>query len=498
MTRLNHRILRVLALGVAYAATGCIPSLPDIECLRSTDCAAPALCMEQRCVALESTCGAPPDGATLGGACGACGDGAWTCDAGGWTCVGATTTDDAALCGCEPAPGAVGDACGSCGGEWRCAAGGWMCDGPAPNACGGCGAITPAAATPGYACDRDEDGEIDGVWTCTGASTAACLDPSDNGCGGTASLDGAPGERCGACGGGRWRCSTADAVECCFDDGDGGCLREEPVNLCGGCAAIPDVVGTSCGSCGSGTWALDCARDRVVCRDDQHNACGGCAALAAAPGSACAGGAWACAGADDVVCVGGPATNACGGTAELAAAPGTACGACGTGTVVCAGPDLTACAGDTPLNACGGCDALPVRVGEACATGRVWSCGASGTAAGLSCSPPDELGVCGGTPVARDLYADCGDCGGRYACTTPGGLPECVVAPERALRVRFVDEDGDGFGDRDDPGSSVCGDALGYADNATDCDDARELTNPEADEVPGNGEDDDCDRATPD
>ncbi len=59
-------------------------------------------------------------------------------------------------------------------------------------------------------------------------------------------------------------------------------------------------------------------------------------------------------------------------------------------------------------------------------------------------------------------------------------------------RLRFADEDGDGFGD---PAQSAlrCDDTGAWADNALDCDDTRAAVHPGAPEVTGDGRDGDCD-----
>ncbi len=61
----------------------------------------------------------------------------------------------------------------------------------------------------------------------------------------------------------------------------------------------------------------------------------------------------------------------------------------------------------------------------------------------------------------------------------------------------YTDADGDGFGD---PASSVkvCETPAGYVADATDCDDGDAATNPGAEEVPGDGVDNDCNPETSD
>jgi hypothetical protein len=71
-----------------------------------------------------------------------------------------------------------------------------------------------------------------------------------------------------------------------------------------------------------------------------------------------------------------------------------------------------------------------------------------------------------------------------------------VLAPERRPRTLYLDTDGDGFGDRDDPGRALCGGTEGYAETPDDCDDTRDRVSPAQPEIPGNGRDDDCDPST--
>lgn len=59
-------------------------------------------------------------------------------------------------------------------------------------------------------------------------------------------------------------------------------------------------------------------------------------------------------------------------------------------------------------------------------------------------------------------------------------------------REWYPDEDGDGYGDASDP-STACGAPAGHVDDATDCDDTEADVHPDADEVCGDGLDQDCD-----
>jgi len=62
----------------------------------------------------------------------------------------------------------------------------------------------------------------------------------------------------------------------------------------------------------------------------------------------------------------------------------------------------------------------------------------------------------------------------------------------------WPDTDGDGFGDSDAELVEACAAPPGHADNATDCDDTDPDVNPDAEEVPCDGVDNDCDAATVD
>ena len=105
----------------------------------------------------------------------------------------------------------------------------------------------------------------------------------------------------------------------------------------------------------------------------------------------------------------------------------------------------------------------------------------------------------------QDGITECdGDCDDADAATYPDAPELCDgadndcdgdVDEELPLADYYVDADGDGFGDANEPTVNDCGPPAGYADNADDCDDAAADVYPGATEVACNGVDNDCDGA---
>ena len=101
-----------------------------------------------------------------------------------------------------------------------------------------------------------------------------------------------------------------------------------------------------------------------------------------------------------------------------------------------------------------------------------------------------------------------GDCDDDTAQRSPGRAEECDAAaldndcdgledaadPDLVWLPYYLDSDGDGFGDVDAPfpAGLACSPPAGHVLDATDCDDAAPGVHPGANEVPGNGADDDC------
>jgi predicted outer membrane repeat protein len=113
----------------------------------------------------------------------------------------------------------------------------------------------------------------------------------------------------------------------------------------------------------------------------------------------------------------------------------------------------------------------------------------SGDSTTGACLPPEGYAVtnddCDDTEPAAWTNADetCdgvdNDCNGQI----DEGLP---------LTQQWADNDGDGYGDPDNP-VLACGPGSGVVDNARDCDDTDANTSPDAIDTAGNGIDEDCD-----
>ena len=219
------------------------------------------------------------------------------------------------LCGgCAPLQESEGQACGSCdSGRWRCVGGDLACEGDLA------GRATDATCPEGARClegrcvaarcTRDED-----CLAATGAQiceAGACVDPAcwnDRDC----------SEETPLCEGGR-----------CVS---GGC--EGARNACGGCAALAEAPGDACGACGGGTLRCATSGDALFCEGapdltSDPASCGGCG-NACAPGAACVGGVCEAPGRCEVDqdCPGGQVCSA--GVCGAASCPEsiTFCGTC--------------------------------------------------------------------------------------------------------------------------------------------------------------------------
>ena len=97
--------------------------------------------------------------------------------------------------------------------------------------------------------------------------------------------------------------------------------------------------------------------------------------------------------------------------------------------------------------------------------------------------------------------SDCDDAdNGNYPGNSEvcdGADNDCDGTADNGLETTdyWLDEDGDGYGvgEDDAPTTSSCQELVGYSTFGGDCDDLDELVNPEAEEVPGNEIDEDCD-----
>ncbi|MCB9677926.1 MAG: hypothetical protein H6737_22700 [Alphaproteobacteria bacterium] len=114
------------------------------------------------------------------------------------------------------------------------------------------------------------------------------------------------------------------------------------------------------------------------------------------------------------------------------------------------------------------------------------------------------LELCGDfVPAALGLVQTTGDCDDAEALVFPGATEVCDGIDnncvggidEGLLGIFWRDDDGDGYGDADDAPVEACLDAPPPSTvlDPTDCDDTNENVNPGAEELCGNGIDDDCD-----
>ena len=292
--------------------------------------------------------------------------------------------------------------------QWTCIerTGLLACRGPEPNLCGGCARLD---GRPGARCDAAGGGR--GRWTCeAGGERVRCeADPAVNACGGLEPLEGDPGDTCGVCGDGRLACQGQNALVC------GGAT---PANACGGCGAIDAPLGESCG-CDDGTW--ECSEDltRAECTSPTQNQCAGCGVLEGVPGERCEGACgestWICTAGGSAVRCPGTDANACGGCETLVAQPGAECtGPCGRGVQECTAQGTLRCSAER--NACGTCADLGGAPGDVCEA----TCGAGL----LQCSPDGqslvcvgpETNICGGCTQIEGALNDACGCGGRLRC----------------------------------------------------------------------------------
>ena len=109
----------------------------------------------------------------------------------------------------------------------------------------------------------------------------------------------------------------------------------------------------------------------------------------------------------------------------------------------------------------------------------------------------------GATDAACCNGDTCGlDCDDTEAAIRPGAVEacdgldnDCDTATDEGVEATFyVDADGDGYGDRDDPGAELraCRQPTGYSTNALDCDDNAASVNPAAFDRCDGAVDDDC------
>ena len=352
------------------------------------------------------------------------------------------------------------------------------------NACGGC---IPLTEVPGQTCGICDDGN----WRCEGPDTISCLGASTlNACGECGRLDNQPGEECGVCG--EYECEQEGQGVFCNDPG---------LNACDVCGRVRDgeLLGTQCGECG--TFECNGLGDGVVCRELEPNACNGCAELEGDPGATCGvcmRGTFQCEGENAVECTGDPGLNACGGCNQLGSPPGSQCGECGAVRCVEDDPGAVFC-DDAGFNTCGGCVTLLHEPGEGCGVCGGYVC-QNGTTV---CADPG-LNSCGGCVALPGVMGQrCGDCGtwtcdGQDAmhCEDPGfnacnGCGELVAPPLSDCgqcgqykcsldRTRVLCDDpglneceacGDVQGPPLGDSCGICGEYVCGGDNSSVCDD---------------------------
>ncbi len=253
-------------------------------------------------------------------------------------------------------------------------------------------APSPAAPSGDGASDATEDTDV-GLER--DEREEPCVIAERNTCGGCEPLEGAVGDRCGACG--LLRCTDEGTLAC-----------NEVREGCDLCDAHRAEVDQPCGTCGK-TTCTDSGE--IVCEDPGRNSCGGCAELAGEPASACGTcGSFVCDGTERVSCQ-TPDTNACGGCSALAHQPDDACGSCGH--YVCdPSKERTVCV-EGLTNACGGCDALSGKPGDTCGACGTYVCDGSGE---LVCDDPGDNGCGGCEPLEAPVGQTCGTCGGKWRC----------------------------------------------------------------------------------
>ncbi len=119
------------------------------------------------------------------------------------------------------------------------------------------------------------------------------------------------------------------------------------------------------------------------------------------------------------------------------------------------------------------------------------------------CTDPEDYN-CDGSVLYQDADSDgapaCEDCNDADSRATPGGVEicdaidnDCNGTVDDGVTVTvYTDADGDGFGDPA-TADSACAETPGTATNGDDCDDSRASTYPGAEEIAGDGLDQDCD-----
>ncbi len=118
---------------------------------------------------------------------------------------------------------------------------------------------------------------------------------------------------------------------------------------------------------------------------------------------------------------------------------------------------------------------------------------------GLACEPQDIRYPCEQRWFADEDQDGWGDPDDAVtACIRPEGRvandQDCDDADDQIGPERwFRDDDGDGFGDDEGGSRYACAPEPGHVDNNADCDDEDPEVSPTAEEICGDGADQDCD-----
>ncbi len=353
-----------------------------VQCLGNTDCGDEQVCTNDVCVDIDSGCSDNSD----------CSGGEF-CDDG--SCVSIECVDSSDCSAGEECRRFV---CVDEGSE--CTDGARECDGRRA------GQVCEDGQWEGFNCNADE---ICREGRCVEEGGNVC-EPGTRGC-----IDENNVGRCNDTG------TNIVAIECDLDEfcSEGFCVEEGSQNVCGGTATLEGTPGDECTTPAGDAGFLECTGPNSLdcLGEGEQNACGGTEELDAEPGEDCfldfgVEGVVECDGFNAVVCVETGGGNACGGTEELEGEPGDPCTVGGfggfggeEGFLTCTGPNTLECDTSGSTNACGGDQELDADPGDPCQT-------AGGDAGIIDCDGPNDVAC----------YTD-----GGGACTSDS---QCVAQAE--------------------------------------------------------------------